>query len=107
VGREVGTSKRVANADIRTFDAAHSFHSWDATRNETSLLLVLQAWGVLHHHTVGDPRYLGKFLVGQLPHNTAVIVGKTSGAKWDIDMWPTAYGQVPDVIPPTKWLEEK
>lgn len=60
VGREVGTSKRVANADIRIFDATHNFDCWDTTRNETSLLPVFQAWGVLRHHTVGDRGHRGK-----------------------------------------------
>jgi hypothetical protein len=107
VGREVGTSKRVAKADIRAFDAAHNFDCWDTTRNDTSLLLVLQKWGALRHHTVGNPRYRGNILVGQLPHNTAVIVERKRATKWVVDMWPTAYGQVPDVMPLAKWLEEK
>jgi hypothetical protein len=107
VGKEVGTSRRVARADFRAFDDAHNFDCWDTTRNATSLLLVLQDWGALHHHTVGNPRYRGNILIGQLPHNTAVIVGRKSGTRWVIDMWPTAYGQVPDVMPLTKWLEEK
>ena len=107
VGRETGTSKRVANADIRTFDAAHNFDCWDTTRNETSLLLVLQAWGALRYHTVADPHYRGNILIGQLPHNTSVIVDRKSGIKWVVDMWPTAYGQVPNVMPLAKWLEEK
>ncbi len=107
VGKEVGTSKRVANADIRTFDAAHNFDCWDTTRNETSLLLILQAWGALRHHTVDDPYYRGNFLMGQLPHNTSVIVERKGGTKWVVDMWPTAYGQVPDVMPLAKWIQER
>jgi len=107
VGREAGTSRRVANADIRTFDAAHNFDCWDTTRNDTSLLLVLQEWGTLRHHTVGDPRYRGAIWFGQLPHNTAVIVERRSGSKWTVDMWTTAYGQPPDVMPLAKWLAEK
>jgi hypothetical protein len=107
VGKEVGTSRRVARADFRAFDDAHNFDCWDTTRNATSLLLVLQDWGALHHHIVGNPRYRGNILVGQLPHNTAVIVERKSGTKWIVDMWPTAYGQVPDVMPLAKWLEEK
>jgi hypothetical protein len=94
VGKETGTSKRVANADIRTFDAAHNFDCWDTTRNAMSLLLVLQDWRALHHHTVGNPRYRGNVLVGQLPHNTAVVVEKKTGKKWIIDMWTTAIGRV-------------
>ena len=107
VGSEVGTSRRVANADIRTFDDAHNFDCRDTTRNDTSLLLVLQEWGALRYHTVSNPRYRGNILVGQLPHNTAVITEQKSGAKWIVDMWTTAYGQVPDVMPLAKWLEEK
>jgi hypothetical protein len=34
-------------------------------------------------------------------------VEKTGGTKLVVDMWPTAYGQVPDVMPLTKWLDEK
>ncbi len=107
VGRETGTSKRVANADIRTFDAAHNFDCWDTTRNAMSFLLVLQEWGALHHHTVDNPRYRGNVLVGQLPHNTAVLAERPGGKKWIVDMWTTSYGQVPDVMTLDKWLDEK
>jgi hypothetical protein len=107
VGRETGTSQRVANADIRTLDAAHNFDCWDTTRNDMSLLLVLQEWGALHHHAVDNPSYRGNILVGQLPHNTAVIRERKSGNQWVVDMWTTAYGQVPDVMTLQKWLAEK
>jgi hypothetical protein len=107
VGREVGTDKRVANADVRSFDANHNFDCWDTTRNAASLLLVLQEWYLLRHHRVSDPRYRGNLLVGQLPHNTAVIKETApGGTSWVVDMWPTAFGQVPDVMTLEKWLEE-
>ena len=107
VGREVGTDKRIANADVRSFDANHNFDCWDTTRNAASLLLVLQEWGLLRHHTVADPRYRGNILVGQLPHNTAVIKETAAGGtSWVVDMWPTAFGQVPDVMTLDKWLDE-
>jgi hypothetical protein len=107
VGREVGTDKRVANADVRSFDANHNFDCWDTTRNAASLLLVLQEWNLLRHHRVADPRYRGNILVGQLPHNTAVIKETApGGTSWVVDMWPTAYGQVPDVMTLEKWLDE-
>ena len=48
IGPIIGTDKRVANADIRTFDDKHNFDCWDTTRNTTSLLLVLQEWGLLN-----------------------------------------------------------
>jgi hypothetical protein len=106
VAREIGTDKRVANADIRTFDADHNFDCWDTMRNGTSLLLVLQKWGLLHHHTVTDPRSRGLPLV-QLPHNTPVLKEiAPGGTNWVVDMWPTAFAHVPDVMTLDKWLNE-
>src|SRR3954453_7706494 len=49
MGPILGTNKRVAKADFRYFDDKHNFDCWDTTRNTTSLLLVLQEWGLLKH----------------------------------------------------------
>jgi hypothetical protein len=106
VGREVGTTRRVARADFRHFDAAHNFDCFDTTRNAVSLLLIFQEWGALHHHTVTDPRYRGNVLFGQTPHNTAVLTERPSGQSWVVDMWTTSFGQVPDVMPLEQWLKE-
>jgi hypothetical protein len=107
VAREAGTDKRIANADVRSLDPNHNFDCWDTTRNGASLLLVLQQWGILRHHQVSDPRYRGNLFVGQLPHNTAVIKEiAPGGTNWVVDMWPTAFGQVPDVMTLDKWLDE-
>jgi hypothetical protein len=70
-------------------------------------LLVVQEWGLLRHHRVSDPRYRGNVLIGQLPHNTAVLKETAGGASWAVDMWPTSFGQVPDVMTVEKWLSEK
>jgi hypothetical protein len=107
VAREAGTNKRVANADVRSFDANHNFDCWDTTRNAASLLLILQEWGTMRHHRVSDPRYRGNVFIGQLPHNTAVIKETTAGGtSWVVDMWTTKFGQVPDVMTLDKWLAE-
>ena len=107
VAREAGTDKRVANADIHMFDDDHNFDCWDTTRNAQSLLLVLQEWGGLRHHTVSDPRFRGNLFIGQTPHNTSVIKEKVGGVSWVVDMWTTSYGQVPDVMTLDKWLGER
>jgi hypothetical protein len=107
VARDIGTDKRVAYADFRMFDADHNFDCWDTTRNAQSLLLVLQDWGALRHHTVSDPRFRGNLFIGQTPHNTAVIKEKVSGERWIVDMWTTNYGQVPDVMTLAKWLDAR
>jgi hypothetical protein len=106
IGPVIGTDKRIAYADFRYFDDKHNFDCYDTTRNTTSLLLVLQEWGLLRHHTVSDPRYRGNFLVLQTPHNTAVLNDQATGEKWVVDMWTRGYGELPDVKPLEQWMTE-
>jgi hypothetical protein len=106
IGPIIGTNTRIAYADFRYFDDKHNFDCYDTTRNTTSLLLVLQEWGLLRHHTVADPRYRGNFLVLQTPHNTAILRDRATGQNWVVDMWTKAYGELPDVMPVEKWLAE-
>lgn len=107
MGPEIGTTTRVARADIRNRADANNYDCWDSTRNVSSLLLVLQEWGLFKHHTVGNPRYRGNILAMQLPHNTAVIVEKQSRIEWAVDMWTTKYLQPPDVMLLEQWLKEE
>jgi hypothetical protein len=106
MGPLLGTNKRVAKADFRYFDDKHNYDCWDTTRNTTSLLLVLQQWGLLKHHAVGDPHYRGNTLVLQTPHNTAVLVERATRVEWVVDMWPRGYAQPPDVMTVEKWVKE-
>jgi hypothetical protein len=106
MGPVIGTDKRVAKADFRYFDDKHNYDCWDTTRNTTSLLLVLQQWGFLKHHVVGDPRYRGNTLVLQTPHNTAVLVDRATKVEWVVDLWPRGYLQPPDVMTVEKWVTE-
>lgn len=107
MGPAIGTTTRVARADIRSGADARNYDCWDSTRNVTSLLLVMQDWGLLKHHSVGDPRYRGNILALQLPHNTAVLVERVSHIEWSVDMWTTRYAQPPDVMLVEKWLREE
>jgi hypothetical protein len=106
MGPIIGTNKRVAKADFRYFDDKHNYDCWDTTRNTTSLLLVLQQWGLLKYHAVGDPHYRGNALVLQTPHNTAVLVERATRVEWVVDMWPRGYLQPPDVMTVEKWVKE-
>jgi hypothetical protein len=106
LGPILGTNKRVARADFRARDDQHNFDCWDTTRNTTSLLLVLQDWKLLKHHTVGDPHYRGNVLALQTPHNTAVLVEQATRAEWVVDLWPRGYSEKPDVMPVQKWVRE-
>jgi hypothetical protein len=106
MGPVIGTNKRVARADFRYFDDKHNYDCWDVTRNTTSLLLVLQEWGLLKHHSVGNPHYRGNALVLQTPHNTAVLIERATRVEWVIDLWPRGYAQLPDVMTVEKWVKE-
>ena len=106
MGPVIGTDKRVAKADFRYFDDKHNYDCWDTTRNTTSLLLVLQQWGLFKYHVVGDPHYRGNALVLQTPHNTAVLVDRATRVEWVVDMWPRGYLQPPDVMTVEKWVKE-
>lgn len=107
MGPAIGTDKRVASADIRAGNNAGNYDCWDTTRNVSSLLLVLQEWKLLKFHTVGNPRYRGNIFVGQLHHNTAVLVENASRIEWAIDMWTVKYGEAPNVLLVDTWLKEK
>jgi hypothetical protein len=106
MGPIIGTNKRVAKADFRYFDDKHNYDCWDTTRNTTSLLLVLQQWGLLKYHAVSNPHYRGNALVLQTPHNTAVLVERATKVEWVVDMWPRGYSQPPDVMTVEKWIAE-
>jgi hypothetical protein len=106
MGPVIGTARRVAKADFRARDDEHNYDCWDTTRNTTSLLLVLQQWGLLKYHVVGDPHYRGNALALQTPHNTAVLVERATRVEWVVDMWPRGYSQPPDVMTVEKWVTE-
>lgn len=99
-------TKRLARADFRHRDDDHNYDCYDTTRNAVSLLLVLREWGLLRHHTISDPEYRGRWLIGQTPHNTAVLKDKKTGTEWVVDLWTRAYGELPDVMTVEKWLKE-
>ena len=106
MGPILGTDRRVAKADFRHRDDARNFDCWDTTRNTTSLLLVLQQWGLLKFHSVGDPKYRGNALVLQTPHNTAVLLERATRVEWVVDLWTRGYLQPPDVMTVARWVEE-
>jgi hypothetical protein len=106
MGPILNTTRRVARADIRHRDDARNYDCYDTTRNAVSLLLVLREWDLLRHHTISDPRYRGTLIFGQTPHNTAVLKDRASGQEWVLDLWPKAYGELPDVMPIERWMTE-
>lgn len=106
LGPILGTSSRIARADFRHNADKSNYDCWDTTRNITALLVLMQDWGYLKHHTVTDPRYRGNVLVLQTPHNTPVIKEKAGSGEWVVDMWTVGYAQPPQVITVAQWMTE-
>jgi hypothetical protein len=106
LGPILGTSIRLPRADFRHHADETNYDCWDTTRNITALLLLMQDWGYLKHHTVTDPRYRGNLLVLQTPHNTPVIKEKAGGGEWVVDMWTVGYAQPPQVMTVAQWMTE-
>ena len=105
VGPQLGTKLRIARADAFTSNKDHNFDCIDTSTNTTSLLLMLADWGLLRHHTVGLTAYRGNLLIGQTPHNTAVLIENKGRREWSVDMWTTNYGDQAEVMPIEQWLQ--
>jgi hypothetical protein len=95
-----GTQHHVARAGAEYMYDQGQFDCIDASRNTTSLLLVLAELNLLHYHDVDVPVARG-FVVA--PHVTAVLSEKKTAEKWAVDAWTRGYGQAPEIMPLTVW----
>ena len=83
----------------------------DVSTNTTSYLLVMQANGMLKHHTVDatmSKENLAKGIVklnpvAYWPHWSAILKEKESGQKWAVDRWPFDQGENPAVQKVEDW----
>jgi hypothetical protein len=107
VGPEAGTAHHVARGGHDQMgDAASQFDCIDASRNTTSLLLVLDELHLLKYHRVEQTVARGAFIDGRWPHATAVVAELASDREWAVDSWTHAAGEKPDVKPLQVWLKE-
>jgi hypothetical protein len=108
VGPEAGTQHHVARAGLAQMsDPSPQFDCIDASRNTTSLLLVLDELHLLKHHLVENPVARGALLDGRWPHATAVVVEVASQKEWAVDSWTHAAGERPDIMPLEQWLQSQ
>jgi hypothetical protein len=42
----------------------------------------------------------------QTPHNTAVLVERTTRVEWVVDMWTRGFAQWPDVMTVDQWTKQ-
>lgn len=101
-----GTRNHVAAAGAKYMFDVGQFDCIDASRNTTSLLLVLAQLKLLRHHSVDVPVSRGLLIDGRPPHYTAVLVDTANGVKWAVDSWTRGYGQPPEVMTLARWLSE-
>ena len=107
VGPEAGTEHHVARGGHDQMrDADSQFDCIDASRNTTSLLLVLDELHLLKYHRVEQTVARGAFIDFRWPHATAVVAELGNHKEWAVDLWTHAYGEKPDVKPLSQWLGE-
>lgn len=99
-----GTQNHVAAAGAKYMYDVGQFDCVDASRNTTSLLLVLEQLKLLRYHSVDLPVSRGFLIDGRPPHYTAVLVETSSGEKWAVDSWTRGFGQPPEVMTLARWL---
>ena len=110
VGAKLGIKDRAgmqfsASGDPEQLDCV------DVATNTTSYLLVLQANGLIKHHTVEgtmSKENLAKGLVklnpvAYWPHWSAILKDKESGQKYAVDRWPFDQGENPAVQKVEDW----
>lgn len=106
ISHVAGTQNHVARAGMKYMFDAGQFDCVDASRNTTSLLLILEQLNLLRHHRVDVPRSRGLLIDGRPTHYTAVLAETASGKKWAVDSWVRSYGQPPEIMPLARWLDE-
>ncbi len=70
--------------------------------NTTVALMLLDQEGLLQHHRIGYPQHRGFFQL-RLPHNTASIYEKATGAHYTVDSWFYKNGEPPVCVLVSDW----
>ena len=102
VAGEAGTATAKARAGLGHAGDPSQFDCLDKTSNTVGVLMIVADMGLLRHHVIDVPESRG-FLVGGLPHTTAVVRERKGGQKWALDGWTHANGELPDVLPLEQW----
>jgi len=102
VAAEAGTATAKARAGLGHAGDPSQFDCLDKTSNTVGVLAIVADMGLLRHHVIDVPESRG-FLIGGLPHTTAVVRERRSGQKWAVDGWTHNNGELPDVLPLEEW----
>jgi len=102
VAAEAGTATAKARAGLGHAGDPSQFDCLDKTSNTVGVLAVVAEMGLLRHHVIDAPVSRG-FIIGGLPHTTAVVRERKSGQKWALDGWTHNNGELPDVLRLEEW----
>ena len=101
VGAATGTDIDKAGASLFA-ENEFQLDCIDETANTTTYLRMFERDKLLRFHKIGQAAWRGQFINGW-PHNTAVIVEKSSGSSYVVDSWFYANGIAPEILPLAKW----
>ncbi|MEJ0077045.1 MAG: hypothetical protein WDO17_16680 [Alphaproteobacteria bacterium] len=102
VAAEAGTAAAKARAGLGHAGDPSQFDCLDKTSNTIGVLTIVAEMGLLRHHVIDAPESRG-FIIGGLPHTTAVVRERSSGQKWALDGWTHNNGELPDVLRLEEW----
>jgi len=105
VAGEAGTATAKARAGLGHAGDPSQFDCLDKTSNTVGVLAIVAQLGLLRHHVIDAPESRG-FIIGGLPHTTAVVRERKSGQKWALDGWTHDNGELPDVLPLDEWRRQ-
>jgi hypothetical protein len=105
VAAEAGTAAAKARAGLGHAGDPSQFDCLDKTSNTVGVLAIVSEMGLLRHHVIDTPESRG-FIIGGLPHTTAVVRERKSGQKWAVDGWTHNNGELPDVLPLEQWRRQ-
>jgi hypothetical protein len=102
VAAETGTASAKARAGLGHAGDPSQFDCLDKTSNTIGVLAIVAEMGLLRHHVIDAPESRG-FIIGGLPHTTAVVRERKSGQQWALDGWTHNNGELPDVLRLEEW----
>lgn len=105
VGDAIGTKDDRAGMDFAGSGDPTQQDCVDESTNTTSYMLVLQANGLLRHHTVDRPFAKDQLWRGVAgwTHWTAVLKETASPQRWAVDSWIYANGENPAIVEVENW----
>jgi hypothetical protein len=105
VASEAGTASAKARAGLGHAGDPSQFDCLDKTSNTVGVLAIVAEMGLLRHHEIDAPESRG-FIIGGLPHTTAVVRERKGGQKWALDGWTHNNGELPDVLRLEEWRSQ-